>query len=79
MDLYDKKILRLLIENCRYSPTDIAKTVNLSKDSVKNRIKRLEEKEIITNYSLMVDPRVLGYSIYHILLKLESLKDEKII
>ncbi len=77
MDLYDKKILRLLIDNCRYSLTDIAKTVNLSKDSVKNRIKRLEERQIITDYSLMVDPRVLGYQIYHLLLKLEAINDDK--
>lgn len=77
MDISDKKILKLLIENCRYSLTDIAKSIKLSKDSVKNRIQKLEEEKIITNYSVMVDPRVLGYNINHLLLKLAPLKKEK--
>ncbi|MCA9459249.1 MAG: AsnC family transcriptional regulator [Nanoarchaeota archaeon] len=73
MDLYDKKIIKLLIENCRYSLTDIAKAVSLSKDSVNYRINRLEKQQIITNYSLMIDSRAFGYFVNHLLLKLKTI------
>ncbi|MCA9495705.1 MAG: AsnC family transcriptional regulator [Nanoarchaeota archaeon] len=75
MDLYDKKIINLLIKNCRYSLIDIAKAVNLSKDSVKYRINRLEKQKIITGFSLMIDPRQFGYFVNHLLLKLKTISE----
>lgn len=78
MDLYDKKIIKILSQNCRYSYNSIAKEINLSKDSVKNRIKKLEENKIIDVYSLITVPENLGYNINHLLLTLKSIeKNEK--
>ncbi len=77
MDLYDKKIAKLLIENCRYNLSDIAKAVNLSKDTVKYRIKRLENENLISNYSVLFNPRKFGYTVNHLLLKLKSIDLQK--
>lgn len=73
LDLYDKKIMKLLIENCRYPITKIAKAVNRSKDSVNYRIKQLENNSFIYKYNLMTNPKNLGYSVNHLLLKLKSI------
>lgn len=77
MDLYDRKILKLLIENSRYSVTSIAKAVRLSKDSVRNRIRKMEEQQIFPGYSVLFNPQGFGYTVNHLLLKLKSLDDER--
>lgn len=81
MDLYDKKILKLIIENCRYPISDIAKAVGLSKDSVRYRINKLEKDKIVTEYSLLFDMRTAGYFVTHLFLKLKNItkKDESYI
>jgi len=45
MDKKDLQILRMLGENCRLQNATLAKALNLSKDTVKNRIRNLEEKK----------------------------------
>ena len=43
-DLKDKKILALLDDNCRYTNSQIARKIQLSKPAVEYRLKRLEKK-----------------------------------
>ena len=47
MDKIDLKLLSLLGKNCRLSYSTLGDALKLSKDSVRNRIKRLEEERII--------------------------------
>ena len=47
LDLKDKKILTLLDEDSRYSNSQIAKKVGLSKPAVEYRLKRFERNKII--------------------------------
>ena len=52
----DKDILRLLEDNARLSYSEIAKKVGISRVSVKNRIKALEEKKVIEGYKTIINP-----------------------
>ena len=51
IDLKDRKILFELDKNARISYAQIGKKVGLSTEVVHYRIKRFEEKGIITNFS----------------------------
>jgi len=59
-DLKDRKILYELDVNSRQSLTQIGKKVGLKKDVVLYRIKRLEEKGVIRNYTTLFNILKLG-------------------
>ena len=59
-DLKDRKILYQLDANSRQSLTQIGKKVGLKKDVVLYRIKRLEDKGVIRNYTTFFDILKLG-------------------
>jgi len=76
LDLIDRKILNILAENSRTKLTKIAKEVQLSVDSVKKRLTKLE-KNVITKYTIQVDDRKLGNNFaVHIYVKLTHLTKE---
>lgn len=60
MDSTDVSILEVLAENGRVSVAELARRVGLSPPSVSERLKRLEEAEVVTGYSVSVDPAALG-------------------
>jgi len=72
LDKKDLQLLRLLGENCRFQFSTLARALNLSKDTVKNRITALEKNKIITHYNTILNPRPLGYSKFQILIKFKS-------
>ena len=57
MDETDLKILSHLQENARLSMVEIGKLVGLSSPSVTERVRRLEEQEVITSYRTIVNPK----------------------
>ena len=79
LDIKDKKILALLDENSRYSNSQIAKKVGLSKPSVEHRLRRFEKNNVIFAYYTVVDFTKLGYSQYKLYFKFQNtnLEDEK--
>ncbi len=79
LDVKDKKILALLDENARYSNSQIARKVGLSKPAVEYRIRRLQKNNAILEFYTLIDFNKLGYSQYKIYLKLQdaTLDDEK--
>jgi DNA-binding Lrp family transcriptional regulator len=77
LDLYDQKILYELDKNSRTPASQIAKKLSLSKVSVNQRIKKLQEKGIIKNFMTQVDYRLLGYNIYHVYYKLQNISSGK--
>jgi len=82
LDLKDKKILTLLDENARYSNSQIAKKVGLSKPAVEYRIKRFHKNNLIFQYYTIINFTKLGYSQYKIYFKFQSTSindEEKII
>jgi len=77
IDLKDRKILYELDLNCRQSNAQIGKKVGLSKEVVTYRIKRMEEKGIITNYWTAIDTFKLGYQVFRIYINFQDLKSDK--
>ena len=52
MDDKDRKLLNLLQENGRASTTTLANTIGLSRSTVQDRIKRLEDRGVIAGYTI---------------------------
>lgn len=52
----DKDILRLIENDARLSYSEIADKVGISRVSVKNRMKALEEKGVIEGYKTIINP-----------------------
>ncbi len=79
LDLKDKKILTLLDENARYTNSQIAKKVKLSKPAVEYRIQRLIKNNAIFQFYTIIDFTKLGYSQYKLYFKFQdvNLEEEK--
>ncbi len=60
-DEIDRKILEILDQNGRTKYTDIAKSIQKSEGTVRNRIKRLQKKGIINGFRVVTFPENLGY------------------
>src|SRR5438874_13574883 len=60
IDEIDWQILSILQENARTSNAEIARQVGMVPSAIFERIRKLEEREIITEYTLRLSPRALG-------------------
>ena len=59
----DVSIIRVLQKNSRLSLRKIASKVNVSVATVMNRLNRLEDEEIVKNYSVYLDYEKLGFDL----------------
>ena len=78
MDSIDYQIIRLLQENARTSVKKIAEIVTLTAPAVAERIRKLEESDIIIGYRAIINPIKLGKTIRAIInvtLKAEKRKE----
>ncbi|MBD3389328.1 winged helix-turn-helix transcriptional regulator [Candidatus Micrarchaeota archaeon] len=64
VDKADLSILKLLSENARTPLIEMAATLKASPQSIRSRIKKLEEKGIIQGYRAKIDVSLLGYRYY---------------
>lgn len=79
LDLTDRRILNILSENAREKLTTIARKIQLSVDSTKKRIQKLEKDGVITRYTIQVNPNRYGLPMaIHIYVKLKNITREKI-
>ncbi len=62
LDGIDKDILRVLMENARTPVQEIARQLNLSGSAVHQRIKKLEDANLIQGSYLKLNPSSLGYT-----------------
>ena len=60
MEKIDRKILLLLAGDGRMSYTDLGKATGLSTSAVHQRVKRLEERGLITGYGASIDHAQAG-------------------
>ena len=60
LDLLDKRILSLLIEDGRKPVVDIARTAGTGPQNVLNRIRRLKKAGVISRFSIDIDYKRLG-------------------
>ncbi len=72
IDIKDKRILGELLDNCRQSNKEIGKKVNLSREAVASRIRRLEKEGIIRSYITETNFARIGFTSYAILLKISG-------
>ena len=62
LDPTDKKIVETLQENGRMTNVDLARANDLAPSSMLDRVRRLEERGVITGYRAELDPKMLGYN-----------------
>ncbi|MFE6828355.1 Lrp/AsnC family transcriptional regulator [Streptomyces sp. NPDC057690] len=63
LDMTDWAILTEVQRDGRIPFTELARRVNLSASATKERVRRLEEAEVITGYRAEVDPERTGYPV----------------
>lgn len=66
-DNTDIKILKELQLDSRLSIRELSKRVNLSPPSVAERIRKLEDNQIIESYTIKINKSALGLSIHCII------------
>jgi Lrp/AsnC family transcriptional regulator for asnA, asnC and gidA len=66
-DEIDRKILEILDQDGRIKFTEIAKSIQRTEGTVRNRIKRLEDNGIIHGFTVVTAPENLGYEIQAII------------
>ena len=59
-DKKDQQILNLLQRNARMPVAEIARAVDLARSTVQERIRRLEDRGVITAYELRLNDELLG-------------------
>jgi DNA-binding Lrp family transcriptional regulator len=78
IDEKDKEIIRELTKDSRISAIDIAKKLNISSDSVIQRLRKLEKEKVITHHNIVLNHNKLKQLQYKILLYLNNVSQEKI-
>ena len=61
MDSIDRKIITALAGQARMSLKELAATVGMASPSVAERLKRLEERGVISGYTVIATPARIGY------------------
>jgi len=74
MDKIDIKILSHLLNNCRTPDRQIGKSVGISGGAVKSRIKKMIDNRIVEEFTLKIEPPVLGYSVLYFVVSGKDLK-----
>lgn len=63
IDETDVRMLQMLQERGRIKRNEMAEDVSLSVPSVSDRMKKLEDRGVVTGYHAVVNPRRVGYDI----------------
>jgi len=68
MDETDNKILNVLSENARTSISSISKKTGIPNSTISNRIHKLEENNIIEQYTTIFNPEKIGVNVTAIII-----------
>lgn len=63
VDAIDLKIIESLKVNSRTSFVEIGKQIGLSPSSVRERVQKLEDNEVIKEYTIQLDTKKLGFGL----------------
>lgn len=69
MDDYDRKIISVLRADSRIPNVELAKAINLTPSATLKRVRALEERKIITGYTVRIDPGKMDCDL-HVLIEL---------
>jgi len=75
LDNLDIKILSRLLNNCRESDRQTGIELGISGGSVKARIRKMEDAQIIEKFIIKVDPPVLGLGVLYIVVSGQNTKE----
>lgn len=73
MDYIDREILKIFQEDGRITMIDLSKRLHLSRPSVNERVRRLQEQGIIDGFTARIDPSSVGRSIL-VIIQIANLK-----
>lgn len=77
IDENDIEILKILSKNSRTPILQIASDIGMSRSAVKERIKKLHEKEIISGNRMLINFKKMGKESYKIFFKMKSNETER--
>ncbi len=77
IDKKDIMLLKLLHENARQTLTELAGKLQLSRDTVDYRIKKLISTNIIKGFILRLNYHLLGFQYYTVMIKLHSISQKR--
>ncbi len=60
LDAIDRQILLEMQENARIANVDLAKKLEMAPSAVLERVKKLEQKGVITGYTTVISPAIVG-------------------
>ncbi len=69
------QILSILLDNCRESDRQIGKKIGISGGAVKTRIQKMQKNKIIEKFALRVEPPILGYNVFYIVITGQNQED----
>jgi len=69
------EILHILLDNCRESDRRIGQKIGISGSAVKLRIKKLVEKKIIEKFTLKIEPPILGYNLFYVVIAEQNVNE----
>lgn len=64
LDDVDRQLLNLLQENARHKAIDLAEQIGVSDNTIHNRMRQLEEANVITGYTTTTDHDRTGLRLY---------------
>ncbi len=76
-DVLNRKILYLLYQNSRYSPTQQAKILKVNRETILYRIKKMREDKILNGFVALLNHEALGLREYRVFFKLKTIGEEK--
>ncbi|MDW5316440.1 Lrp/AsnC family transcriptional regulator [Rhizobium sp. PL01] len=63
LDDLDRRLLDILSSNARISLKELAQEAGLSSPSTADRLRRLEDRGVITGFTIAINPAALGYAL----------------
>jgi DNA-binding Lrp family transcriptional regulator len=77
LDNIDEKILMILSTNSRITILEMMEKLNLTRDVINYRMKKLIKENIISQYRVLINLDKINHKLYKIILRLHSLTPEK--
>ncbi len=77
IDSYDSKILKIIKNNSRLSYEEVGRKIGLTRNAVKERIRKLEERGIIADYMMVINFNHFNKQSFKIFVKYNNSKIEQ--
>ena len=63
LDNLDRSIIKLLVSNKNFTPSDISRHLEISQSKIWRRVKNLTEHGVLTGKKVIVDRKMLGFGV----------------